>query len=154
MKAQIHTFGVPEMADWLARVAPNEAIKALRGSVGKEARRVRDIAKSLAPIEVALDPRHPGRLRNAIRAKSGRPSKTNKAQIIGGAYVKQGKTRKDLKGAYYAHMVEWGTVKQAAKPFMRPAMSRAIPGLKTEFSTSVIKRLKAAIRRNAKAAAR
>lgn len=103
-------------ADMAGKVA-RQAVAAGAGVVRKDARRraPRDsgnlqaavIMKRLPKRETPLTEEYivatrKGRTRDAKAAKAG-----------------AGKLGKD---AYYAHMVEFGTVKMAAQPFMRPAL--------------------------------
>lgn len=88
--------------------------KVLRNSVAAGARVIRDKAKELAPYNPK---RKSGtHLRDAIAAK--RVSKTNDLFDIG--VRRTGKKR-----APHGHLLEYGTVKMEAKPFLRPAADQS-----------------------------
>ena len=64
----------------------------------------------------------PGRLRRALRIKKmTRPTKSSETYFV---EIKPGKTRDDPDGAWYGHFVELGTVKMAARPFLRNALEK------------------------------
>jgi HK97 gp10 family phage protein len=91
---------------------------------------IRDDAKARAPVATAPaapgDPL-PGTLRRAIVIKHDREHSSLMSQTYvvalrhGKKYRNQGKKGNRSQDAYYWRWVEFGTVKMAARPFMRPA---------------------------------
>ena len=69
-----------------------------------------------------------GRLEDAITSKIMGTKYRDQATLAGNSkeyyYIgaKKGKGKDDINGAYYAHMVEGGTDKMPARPFLRPAV--------------------------------
>lgn len=61
-----------------------------------------------------------GNLRKSIKRKR-LPNPRYLSEIVG-IGVEQGGTRENPTGAYYGKFVEFGTVKMAAQPFLRPAL--------------------------------
>lgn len=65
---------------------------------------------------------HPGNLRRSIRKKNLRRT----ADILVGPQTSKGSPKGDFKGrrvdGYYAHMVEFGTIKQPGQAYMRRAL--------------------------------
>ena len=95
-------FQVNVGLDWDDGLA-KEITKAVQKSTLEAAELVSETAKRLAPVDS-------GKLRDSIRALKSK-------FLNGGAIVISGD-----KDAYYAHMVEYGTIKQSAKPHLRPAL--------------------------------
>ena len=58
-----------------------------------------------------------GKLRDSIRVTRLKDDPKLNIRVYAGSRQKG--------GAFYAHMVEYGTVKMAAKPFLRPALNEA-----------------------------
>lgn len=104
------------LADLPARISKNVIRRAMyAGAVV-----IRDDARTRAPVET-------GALRSSIVAKA---STTKEGEIYGSVGVdrktfSRGK-RKGRKPRRYAHLVEFGTVKSKAQPFLRPAMDTNI----------------------------
>jgi len=98
--------------DNLLKQLPEETQKkVVRRSVAAGARVIRDGARELAPYDPS---RSEGtHLRDAVMVK--RLQGTNDIMRIGTL------TGSSPKGAPHAHLVEFGTVKMSAKPFLRPA---------------------------------
>jgi HK97 gp10 family phage protein len=57
-----------------------------------------------------------GRLRRSLAIKNTK----GRLEVQIGA--RRGKSREDRLGAWYAHMVEFGTINMSARPFLRPAV--------------------------------
>lgn len=86
-----------------------------------------------------------GTLRRAIKAKNRKPRNDNfQSNVI----VEHGNDKKN--DAYYWHFVEYGTVKMAAKPFIRPVevlkKQTAEGEIKTEFLLKVEKAINQAVK--------
>ncbi len=91
---------------------------------------IRDEAKTRAPVSTTPpapgDPL-PGTLKRSIVIKhdKDRSSLTSQTYVVavrhGKKYRNQGKKGNRSQDAYYWRWVEFGTVKMAARPFMRPA---------------------------------
>ena len=97
----------------------------LRGAIRAGAKPVADDIRRRAPELAEPDPRRVrGALKKSVRIMSTQMSRG----MIRGGVVAGGKTTvgrgkaKVAADAFYAHMVEYGTVKMTAKPFMRPAI--------------------------------
>lgn len=71
---------------------------------------VAGIAKLLCPVNT-------GKLKETIRVVRLHGDPKLDIRVYAGNRIKG--------GAFYAHMVEYGTVKMKAKPFMRPALNSA-----------------------------
>lgn len=71
---------------------------------------------------------HPGNLKKSIRVLDLRRTQN---VFVGPKVSKRGKARRygvgNLVDAYYAHMVEYGTMHSRAKPYMRPGFLAAAP---------------------------
>jgi HK97 gp10 family phage protein len=90
-----------------------------------------EAAKSKAPVGSEIHYRynrgeivaayHPGNLKRSLQVLDLKRSQ----DVFVGPKVNKGSSKGEFKGrrvdAYYAHMVEFGTSKMAARPFMRPA---------------------------------
>lgn len=105
-KVTFEIKGAKELEATLKELGPKVAVrigdKALRvgaGVIVKEAKR--------------LAPRRTGQLRKSIVAVKGRDARPEQRTVVVG-FKKPGRR--------YAHLVEFGTSKAAAKPFLRPAL--------------------------------
>lgn len=109
--------GIREVKANIARI--------LNRTTGQEVKKVymeaglalRDRARQLAPY----DPKRKKgtHLRDAIFADYGTPTKSN--VIVGVQYFFRGSSK--AAAAPHGHLVEFGTVKMAPRPFMRPAIT-------------------------------
>lgn len=72
---------------------------------------VMGLARQKVPIDT-------GKLRDTIRVVRLKGDPKLNVRVYAGNRKKRGEG-----GAFYAHMVEFGTVKMPAKPFLRPALS-------------------------------
>jgi len=90
--------------EWNDALAP-EIEKAVAGASVKAAEAVAADARRLVPVDS-------GELQASIKAMKSKFKD-------GGAIILAGN-----KKAFYAHMIEYGTVKKAAKPFLRPALKK------------------------------
>ena len=123
--------GLKELGKALRELPTTMANRALLGAVAKAATVVRKEAISRAPLytgSVAEGHPPPGTLKRAMYqvVTSARGGTLKRTAFIGVRHaksqqkVKRGKKTVNL-DAFYWHMVEFGTVKMAAKPFLRPA---------------------------------
>ena len=122
--------GLAELNRALAELPPRLARNVLRGSVAAGAAVIRQEAKERAPRyagEVAAGHPPPGTLKRAIYSAQARRLSSLLEQVyhvgvVSGKRAKVGKTKSGKsKDAYYWRFVEFGTVKMAARPFLRPA---------------------------------
>jgi HK97 gp10 family phage protein len=63
-----------------------------------------------------------GSLKNSIRVRRLKGDPKQDVRVYAGS--------RDKGGPFYAHMVEYGTVKMAAKPFLRPALNESKAAIK------------------------
>ena len=119
--------GLKELQKALSELPKNIAKNVLRGAVNAGASVIRKEVSVRAPVytgPVSKGHPPPGTLKRAIYQKQIRERSTAQKQtfFVG---VRQGKsakkTKKGMVDAFYARFVEFGTAKQVAKPFMRPA---------------------------------
>lgn len=125
-----HIKGLSELSAALKELPNRIARNALRRSVARGAVVIRDEAKTRAPVSTTPpapgDPL-PGTLKRSIVIKhdKDRSILTSQTYVVavrhGKKYRNQGKKGNRSQDAYYWRWVEFGTVKMAARPFMRPA---------------------------------
>jgi len=135
--------GLDAVSDVLAKVGPREARNLLRNTVHAVAGQVRDEMRKRAPKDE-------GTLRKAITAKR---EKMRGNQVASNITITHGKAVRH--NAFYWHMVEYGTVKDRAQPFITPsveAMRPQIPGIFTrefgvKYQELMQRKLKAARKR-------
>jgi HK97 gp10 family phage protein len=78
---------------------------------------IADRARALCPVDT-------GALKKSIRVRRLKGDPKLDVRIYAGNRVEGGSMKKGAaRGAFYAHMVEYGTVKMPAKPFLRPALN-------------------------------
>ncbi len=112
--------GFKELASALRELGPRVARNTLRRAVSAGAARVRDTAKVYAPVDT-------GEMRRDIMIKRERDTKGEMSAKYS-VFVRSGKKsrlsgkgRNVDKDSWYWRLVEFGTSKMAAQPFMRPA---------------------------------
>jgi HK97 gp10 family phage protein len=110
----MHVSGLKELTERMRAMGPDINRKALRSAVGAAAGLIRDQAKATNPDDT-------GRTDRALYAKQIREKSSDFQQTyyVG---VRSGKgERKKNRDAWYWRLVEFGTLKMPARPFMRPA---------------------------------
>ncbi len=95
-------------------------------------------AKELLKEAKARVPVRTGVLKKALKVRALKRSRFNK--ISPGARVIAGSPARGP--AYYAHMVEFGTVRMRARPFLRPAMEETKAAVKAAFRDTLKELLK------------
>jgi HK97 gp10 family phage protein len=110
-----------------AKTSRKFAIKAMRAG-----------AKPIVAAARANAPVNSGRLRRAISVKA-KPKSEGVGIEIG---VKRGKESNDPKGAWYAHLVEFGTKFMPAHPFLTPAVDSERANFLKEMGVSLWKQIK------------
>ena len=146
---EVKVHGLAELGRYLVHDLPRE-IASVRGGPLLQAlmasgRMMRDEAKQNVPIISA-------RLQEAISVRRlKKPQATEGVQV----YVKRGKSKEDTRGAFYAAMVEYGTIggdapDQAPQPYMRTAFetkkAEAVEVFKAEFAKSLDRAAKRAVK--------
>ena len=152
--------GLAELHRALSSVAKNVAGKQIRNAVTAAAVVVRDAAKARAPVytgAVADGHPPPGTLRRAIAIRRGKRDSTASRvayQVFVRSWARTGKTKRQRAqgvkaygrfDAYYWHMVEFGTRKMSARPFMRAGFEAS--------KSAALERLTARLREGVAAAA-
>jgi HK97 gp10 family phage protein len=97
--------------------------KLLTGATRAAANVIRDEAKQNVPIDTGL-------LKRSIKTVKGRPKYNGlyeiKYFVVVKPKIKWVEDKTNQKGsAFYANMIEYGTIHMAAQPFMRPAFDNA-----------------------------
>ena len=140
---EVQITGLKELRAMSEKVAPKVAMRLARNSVHKTAGQVRNAMRKRAP-------RDDGTLRKAIHTKRRRGTPDT---VVSDVRIAHGNTVK--RDAWYWHFIEFGTVKTAAKPFIRPTVDefeQQIPGIfRDEFGKQLERQLaKEAARRGVK----
>lgn len=128
--SSVQIKGLAELNRALSQLPDRLARNVLRGSVAAGAAVIRREARERAPRAVGPMPAGqppPGTLKRAIysaqaRRLSGLLQQVYHVGVVSGKRAKIGKAKSGKsKDAYYWRFVEFGTVKMAAQPFLRPA---------------------------------
>lgn len=146
MNASMEIKGLKELNKELKKLPKDIRTKTLNFAVGKSARMLRDLAIQMVPVDT-------GNLKSAIVAGLA-PKRERVSQWESKYRVKvkpkgkitvltRGKSRRS-NSTYYARMVEEGTSKMPARPFMRPAFQLGRGMAVQMFSTNLNKRIIAA----------
>ena len=129
MANTVELIGLKELQLQLLELPKRVAQKALTNAVRAEATVIKKEAIRLAPTyhgDVAEGHPPPGTLKKSIIARRWRKG-SNAFRVvfivngIGNKMVGSGSNRRRANLAYYWHMVERGTAKMMARPFLRPA---------------------------------
>lgn len=118
----------------------NVALKNIGDEVGKKAEKsismkaLRAGGKPILEEARRLAPQgRKGRLRRSLAIKNSK----GRLEVQIGA--RRGKSREDRMGAWYAHMVEFGTINMSARPFLRPAVDRKSKEAVKELGSTLFK---------------
>ncbi len=105
------------VSNWNPQKYDGEIIAASMDRLERAAEVVADGARQRVPVDT-------GTLKNSIRVTRLWGDPRRNVRIYAGHRVKGGSMKKGAeRGAFYAHMVEYGTVKMRARPFLRPALN-------------------------------
>lgn len=96
------------VANWHPEIITAEVEKKAMDRLETAAGYVMGLARQKVPIDS-------GKLRESIRVVRLKGDPKQNIRVYAG--------NREKKGAFYAHMVEFGTVKMPAKPFLRPALN-------------------------------
>ncbi len=110
--------GMGEVLANLSNVIDKTTGKAAKEVYIKAAMKLRNQARANAPAKT-------GKLKESIFAARGDENKPN--ALVGVNY----------KIAPHAHLVEYGTVRAPAHPFLRPAVSQTVPEMRTIIETGL-----------------
>lgn len=114
------------LQNWHPELASEEMTHKAMDRLEKAAEPIRDKARLMCRTGEARPPykggkpwtaRVPGTLAKSVRVVRLKGDPNLDVRIYAGA------RKADMLTAYYAHMVEYGTVKMSARPFLRPAMN-------------------------------
>lgn len=139
-KIDIQIEGLRELGEAMSGLSDDIVRRVSRASVNAGAQVIKKRAQSLAPVAT-------GNLRkNIIVRRQRRPSDRLTEEYI--VTVRKGRltdkqSASGLRDAYYARFVEFGTVKTAARPFLRPAYDAG----KGEASEAMVAKLRQRIAR-------
>jgi HK97 gp10 family phage protein len=129
MADTIYVMGLDELQARLRDLPKRIGRNVLRGAMNAGATVIRKEVQARAPVytgSVAAGHPPPGTLRRSIYQVQIREFSNDQRQTYqvgvrkGKRFRKQGKRGQLSQDAFYAHFVEFGTVKMAARPFMRP----------------------------------
>lgn len=95
------------LKDWAPAIITAKFEKLAMDGLEKAMEQVADRARNLVPVDT-------GKLKATIRVRRLKDETVLNVRTYAG--------NRDKGGAFYAHMVEYGTVKMAKKPFLRPAL--------------------------------
>lgn len=151
----IKVRGLENVMAQLREVSAETGAKALAGAARASFKRVADTAKALAPKDS-------GALADAIAVRSSRPGKGDTVAKVGlvvlartarskqatmAAAVFNEAQSKDLPPARRWHFPELGTVHQAPKPFIRPALDTNAQAVVDDLGKQVDKKIAAAVKK-------
>lgn len=149
--------GLAELQKALAELPKKLSTNIMRGALSAGANVIADEARRFVPVDT-------GQLKESIRVSSrlvrGHPIVTVKAggryKVYKGGKAQKGKPYRTVSNSgairyhapYYAHFVEFGTVKMGARPFMRPAFDAKKAEAVEVIADYIRKRLRAAVANN------
>lgn len=109
-KTSTNVSGLKELNKTLEQLPDKLQDRAVKNAMAAGARKIRDEAKRLVPVDDAV-------LRDGIVvSRKVKKSRTGKGNVVVGI-------RGD--GRFYAHIIEFGRSNAAPQPFMRPALDNA-----------------------------
>jgi HK97 gp10 family phage protein len=112
------------LANWHPEKITAEIEKRAMDRLEKAGEGVAAKACQLVPVDT-------GTLKNSIRVTRLKGDPKMNIRVYAGNRVKGGSMKKGAeRGAFYAHFIEYGTVKMSARPFMRPALNASKSAIK------------------------
>ncbi|SNT76715.1 HK97-gp10 family putative phage morphogenesis protein [Paracoccus seriniphilus] len=153
MSVTIDVEGFAELEKALDNLSKSAGKAVLRRALKKAAQPTADLARSMAPVKtgklaksVIVGTRLDGR-QARIHRRMFRDDKAAVEMFVGPSYL-----RGD--GGRHGHLVEFGTSKMAARPFMRPAWDQDKNAMLERLSDELWAELEKSIRRAEKRAAK
>ncbi|WP_372804376.1 HK97-gp10 family putative phage morphogenesis protein [Paracoccus seriniphilus] len=153
MSVTIDVEGFAELEKALDNLSKSAGKAVLRRALKKAAQPTADLARSMAPVKtgklaksVIVGTRLDGR-QARIHRRMFRDDKAAVEMFVGPSYL-----RGD--GGRHGHLVEFGTSKMAARPFMRPAWDQDKHAMLERLSDELWAELEKSIRRAEKRAAK
>ncbi len=135
---QVHIDGLKEFKKMAENIAPRRARTLARSAVHAVAGEVRDEMRRKAPKDQ-------GTLRKAIHSKRRRGSPV---EAVSDVRISHGRNAKH--DAWYWHMIEFGTTKASAQPFIRPTVDKLQSQMTQMFREHFGKRLEKELNKEAK----
>lgn len=146
MKLKVDAKGLRELQSQLDELPKATSRNVLARAGIKAMRRIETRAKELAPVD-------DGQLRNSITTQKAKAQRVSATRFAQGVTIETGPTGKRPAGGNAAWQ-EFGTVKMAANPFMRPAADGEGPAvmadLKQELAAEILKAAARIARKSAK----
>lgn len=146
--------GLEGVKEAIRELGPKLSGRALRAAARKSFAPVLERARQLAPVDTGL-------LRESIVLESrvGKGGTSADAVVVVGLRIRAvrgaAKLGRKTKSAHWRwHFPELGTAKQAARPFLRPALDENAQQVVDEFTRMARKQLEAALRKRAKGTTR
>jgi HK97 gp10 family phage protein len=135
---EFEVTGIEEFQAMTRDIAPRQARNLARATV-------QGVASEVAKQMRQRAPKDSGTLRKAIKAKR---RKMQGDVAISDVRIEHGKGSKN--NAFYWHMIEFGSQKGSARPFIRPTVSEIEPQLPEIFRREFAKKLAQLLAREAK----
>lgn len=135
--------GLDELQRALDELPVNLEKNVLRGALRASAKPVVDDARSRVPVLKIPDGRRlAGALKRSIRARS---VGYRKGKLTGGVTAGGSNSAKKA-DTFYARFIEFGTVKMAARPFLRPAIAHQTAAAIEFFAAYIRERLSSIVK--------
>lgn len=134
---KMEVSGLKELADKLRELGPDIAKNALRAGIRAGAKAIKDSAAASAPQDT-------GTLKKALYIKHIREQSGTSQQTFFVGVRRGKKYAKKGQDAYYWSWNEFGTARQPARPFMRPAFEQNKEVVIKAVADRIKKRIEAA----------
>lgn len=143
-EASMKIIGAEELYRKLQDLEKKASLKVIKKGLKAGADLVLESVRSKCPVDT-------GRLKRSLESKTGKTKKGYASMIVQPSSKKEpglvSNTKKDNKRYYYPAVLEYGSSRQAAKPFMRPAfdatkriaVQRAIEVMKSELESEAMR---------------
>jgi len=121
MTQALRIEGIRELKETLKTVSPAEGRRIARRTVTRVARQVRDSARERAPVQT-------GNLKRSVKSRraQGAPDRAE-------AEVYADKSGGRTGSGYHWHLLEFGTVRMPAQPFINPTIEEYRPRIPTIY---------------------
>jgi len=160
VSARFKLVGLKDLVEQLVDIADVGGLKAV-ASAGRRAFKIVEAeVKSLVPvrsgdlhdsIRIAVVKPKAGNVVASIGLKIGSRLVKDELQTVEGETIE---VKRKVDAGWRWHFVEFGTSKMAAHPYLRPGFGRSHRELVEKFKDDLAKRIKAAIKRRQKSAAK
>jgi HK97 gp10 family phage protein len=154
VRITVRITGIEQVVKAMKEIGLRQSANVIRNSIHSQASQARDEVRANAPVHPVDVVKYKkgegqkitkkGTLKRAIKAKRRKPEQGN-SKFRSNVIVEHGNNVKN--DAYYWHMVEYGTIKMPAQPFIAPVIKKYMETAEPAVRQEVIERIEQKLQR-------